>query len=184
VVVDMCCGSGAMGAALAAALAPALGKVELHAVDIDPAAVRCARRNLAAVAGHVCEGDLYEPLPAMLRGRVGLLVANTPYVPSEEVRLLPAEARLHEALVALDGGSDGLDILRRVATGAPAWLAPDGYLLAETSERQAPQAVEAVAASGLTPRVVSSDELNATAVIGSKPALQSGSGSWARQPTQ
>ena len=52
--------------------------VELHAVDIDPAAVRCARRNVAAVGGRVYEGDLYEPLPATLRGRVDVLVANAP----------------------------------------------------------------------------------------------------------
>jgi len=66
VVVDLCCGSGAVGAALAAAL----DRVELYAVDIDPAAVRCARRNLAGAGGQVYEGDLYQPLPATLRGRV------------------------------------------------------------------------------------------------------------------
>jgi release factor glutamine methyltransferase len=165
VVVDLCCGAGAVGAALAAALGP----VELHAVDIDPAAMRCARRNLADIGGHAYEGDLYQPLPATLRARVGLLVANAPYVPSAEVRLLPAEARMHEPLVALDGGADGLGILRRVVAGAPHWLAPHGYLLAETSERQAPHVAEAVRASGLVPRVVSSGELNATVVIGTRP---------------
>ena len=99
-----------MGAALAAAWAG----LELHAADIDPAAVRCARRNLAAAGGQVYEGDLYEPLPAALRGRVDVLVANVPYVPTEEIGLLPPEARLHEPRVALDGGADGLDVLRRV----------------------------------------------------------------------
>jgi release factor glutamine methyltransferase len=166
VVVDLCCGSGAVGAALAAAL----HRVELHAVDIDPAAVRCARRNVAAVGGQVYEGDLYDPLPAALRGRVDVLVANAPYVPTEEIGLLPTEARVHEALVALDGGADGLDILRGVTAAAPLWLAPAGHLLVETSERQVPQAVEAVARSGLTPRVARSDELNATVVIGAWPA--------------
>src|SRR6266545_7121416 len=63
VVVDLCCGSGAVGAALAAEL----GQVELHAVDVDPAAVRCARRNIAAFGGQVHEGDLYQALPASLR---------------------------------------------------------------------------------------------------------------------
>jgi release factor glutamine methyltransferase len=166
VVVDLCCGSGAVGTALAAALDP----VELYAVDIDPAAVRCARRNVAAAGGQVYEGDLYEPLPATLRGRVDVLVANAPYVPTEEVGLLPPEARMHEPRVALDGGADGLDVLRRVATAAPAWLAPGGHLLVETSQRQAPQTVETVARSGLLPRVVGSDELNATVVIGTRPA--------------
>ena len=151
-----------MGAALAAALGP----VELYAVDIDPAAVRCARRNVAGAGGQVYEGDLYQPLPAALRGRVHILAANVPYIPTAEMGLLPPEARLHEARVALDGGADGLDVLRRVADAAPLWLAPGGHLLFETSERQAPRAAGAVARGGLVPRVASSGELNATVVIG------------------
>ncbi len=173
VVVDLCCGSGAVGAALVAALE----RVELYAVDIDPAAVRCARRNVAAAGGQVYEGDLYEPLPASLRGRIDVLVANAPYVPTEAVGTLPPEARMHEPRVALDGGADGLDIMRRVTAAAPLWLAPGGYLLVETSERQAPQTVETVARNGLIPRVASSDELNATVVIGIRPALGGGPGS-------
>ncbi|MEV4097212.1 putative protein N(5)-glutamine methyltransferase [Streptosporangium saharense] len=168
VVVDLCCGSGAMGAALAAALPP--GRVEVHAVDIDPAAVRCARRNLAAVSGHVHEGDLYGPLPAVLRGRVDLLVASPPYVPTEAIRLLPAEARVHEPMVALDGGADGLDVVRRVARAAPLWLAPGGHLLVETSRRQAPGTAEAVARAGLDARTADCEELGASVVIGTMPA--------------
>jgi len=68
--------------------------------------------------------------------------------------------------VALDGGADGLDVLRRVAAGAPHWLAPGGHLLIETSERQAPLAEAAFVASGLTARVASSADLDATVVIG------------------
>ncbi|MGW4569122.1 putative protein N(5)-glutamine methyltransferase, partial [Streptomyces sp. NPDC004561] len=98
-VVDLCCGSGALGAALAAALDGA----EVHAADIDPAAVRCARRNLAAFGGRAHQGDLYDALPTGLRGRIGLLTANVPYVPSGEMPLLPAEARDHEPPTALDG---------------------------------------------------------------------------------
>ncbi|MFJ2767331.1 putative protein N(5)-glutamine methyltransferase [Streptomyces sp. NPDC087300] len=163
-VVDLCCGSGALGAALAAALGP----VELHAADIDPAAVRCARRNVAAAGGAVYEGDLYEPLPAALRGRVGILLANVPYVPTEEVGLLPAEARVHEARVALDGGSDGLDVLRRVTGEAAGWLAPGGHLLFETSQGQVTAAREAVERAGLVARVVEDEELYATVVIGTR----------------
>jgi release factor glutamine methyltransferase len=159
IVVDLCCGAGAIGAALAAAV----DQTEVHAVDIDPAAVSCARRN---VPGHVYQGDLYQPLPASMRGRVGLVVANVPYVPTAEIGFLPPEARAHEPLVALDGGPDGLDVLRRVAAGAPLWLASGGYLLIETSERQVQLAAEAFADSGLTVRVATSDELNATVVIG------------------
>lgn len=167
VVVDLCCGSGAVGAALVAARP----LVELYAADVDPAAVRCASRNLAVAGGRVYEGDLYEPLPATLRGRVDILVANAPYVPTEAIGMMPREARLHEARVALDGGADGLDIQRRVAAAAPVWLAPGGHLLVETSERQAPQTVEIFARNGLIPRVTTSDELDATVVIGMRPAL-------------
>jgi release factor glutamine methyltransferase len=166
VVLDLCCGSGAVGAALAAALHPA----EVHAADVDPAAVACARRNLAAAGGHVYQGDLYAPLPAALRGGVGLLAANVPYIPTGQIGLLPAEARLHEPRVALDGGTDGLDVLRRVAAAAPEWLAPGGHLLTETSERQASQAAEIMARAGLVPQVASSAELSATVVIGTRPA--------------
>jgi release factor glutamine methyltransferase len=158
-VVDLCCGSGAVAAALAARVEG----IELHAVDIDPASVRCARRN---VPGAVYEGDLYEPLPSELRGRVQVVVANAPYVPSGEIRLMPAEAREYEPDAALNGGADGLDIVRRVVTEAPAWLAPGGHVLVETSEDQAPHAVDAVAGSGLTPEVASSEDLDATVVIG------------------
>ncbi|MGH3718547.1 MAG: putative protein N(5)-glutamine methyltransferase [Pseudonocardiaceae bacterium] len=162
VVVDLCCGSGAVGAALVAAW----NQVELYAVDIDPAAVRCARRNVAATGGQAYVGDLYEPLPAALRGRVDVLIANAPYVPTEAIGLLPPEARIHEPRVALDGGADGLDILRRVIASAPLWLAPGGHLLVETSEPQALRTVETVTRNGLIPYVASSDELNATVVIG------------------
>ncbi len=166
-VVDLCCGSGAVGAALAAEL----DAVEVHAVDVDPTAVGCARRNLAAAGGRVHEGDLYEPLPDSLRGRVDVLVVNAPYVPTDALELQPREARVHEPRVALDGGADGLDVVRRITAEAGAWLAPDGRLLVETSERQAPRAVEALMRGGLIPQVASSDELEATVVIGAKPRM-------------
>ncbi len=162
VIVDLCCGAGAIGAALAASVSG----VQVHAVDIDPAAVACARRNLGPFGGQVYEGDLFDPLPPALRGRVWIVVANVPYVPTDEMRLLPAEARAHEPRVALDGGPDGLDVLRRVAAGVPGWLAPRGYLLIETSARQATPAIAAFAASGLRARLESSADLNATVVIG------------------
>ena len=165
VIVNLCCGSGALGAAVTAAL----DRAELHAADVNPAAVRCARRNLAACGGRVYEGDLYQPLPSTLRGRVGILLANVPYVPTEAVQTLPPEARLHEARLALDGGPDGLDVLRRVAAAAPLWLAPGGHLLIETSERQALRAAEAFTRHGLAARVVSSADLNATVIIGTRP---------------
>jgi release factor glutamine methyltransferase len=165
VIVDLCCGAGAIGAALAAAVEGA----EVHAADIDPAAVRCARQNLPG--DHVYQGDLYEPLPAGLRGRVAILAANMPYVPTGEIRFLPPEARAHEPGTALDGGADGLDMLRRVAAGATGWLAPGGHLLSEVSERQAPAAEAIVTASGLAARVARSPDLDATVIIGCRPVL-------------
>ncbi|WP_416971009.1 putative protein N(5)-glutamine methyltransferase [Streptomyces sp. 4F14] len=161
-VVDLCCGSGAVGAALAAALNPP----HLHAADVDEAAVACARTNLTPYGGHVHRGDLYAALPDTLRGHVDILAANVPYVPTGEVGLLPAEARDHEPLVALDGGTDGLDVLRRVAADAAHWLAPGGCLLVETSEHQAPGALEAFEAGGLTPRLEYDDDLYAQVVVG------------------
>lgn len=165
VCVDLCCGSGAAGAVLLSAVEG----LEVYASDIEPAAVRCARRNVEPRGGRVYEGDLFAPLPRSLRGRVDVLVANVPYVPTREVGLLPPEARDHEPLVALDGGADGLDVLRRVAAEAADWLAPGGRLLVETSERQAADAVEAITGCGLTPRVVTSRELYATVVVSTRP---------------
>jgi release factor glutamine methyltransferase len=170
VVVDLCCGSGAVGAALAAALDGA----ELHAADIDPAAVRCARRNLAPAGGRVYAGDLFGPLPAALRGRVDVLAANVPYVPTGEVALLPAEARLHEPPAALDGGGDGLDVLRRVAAEAPLWLAEGGSLLTETSERQQQAACDTARRAGLVPRVARSAGYGATVIVAARPAGSQG----------
>jgi len=165
VVVDLCCGTGALGAALAAVGGP----VELHATDLDPAAVRCARRNVAAAGGRVYQGDLLGPLPPALRGSVALLLANVPYVPTAEVGLLPPEARDHEARLALDGGPDGLAVLRRVIAAAPGWLATGGHLLFETTDRQVAVAVDAVTAAGLTAEVARCPELAATVIIATRP---------------
>jgi release factor glutamine methyltransferase len=173
VVVDLCCGSGNVGAALRSQ--PGCGEpttFELHASDIDTAAVRCAHRNLSPGISrgidHVYTGDLYEPLPRRLRGAVDLIVADAPYVPTEEIVFLPTEARLHEASVALDGGVDGLDLHRRLAAQASEWLAPGGSLLVETSRHQAPASAAIFAAAGLAAEVMRCDELDATVVRGAR----------------
>jgi release factor glutamine methyltransferase len=162
VVVDLCCGCGALGTALGSQLPG----TEVHAADLDPAAVACARRNLARVGGQVYCGDLFAPLPATLRGRVDVLVANVPYVPTAAIALMPPEARDHEPRVALDGGRDGLDVARRVIAAAPDWLAPGGSLLFETSEGQTETAAELLSAAGLVPRIESDDEVGATVAVG------------------
>jgi release factor glutamine methyltransferase len=166
-VLDLCCGSGAVGVAVSAGLST-LGQVELHAADVEPAAVQCARANVAVVGGTVYQGDLFDPLPSELRGRVSVLVVNAPYVPTSEIAMMPPEARLHEPLVALDGGPDGVAIHRRVAAAAPHWLARGGCLLIETSDRQAQQTAAAIAAAGLRAAVCADEEMDATVVIGTR----------------
>lgn len=166
VVVDLCCGSGALGVALVTLL----GGGELHACDVDPAAVACATRNAERVGGRVYQGDLFEPLPRELRGRVDVLLANVPYVPSEDMAFLPAEARLHEPAHALDGGADGLDVLRRVSAETSSWLAPGGHLLTESGAAQAAPAAEILRGAGLGTDIAAYDDVGATVVVGARPA--------------
>ena len=163
IVVDLCCGSGAVGAAIARRDPGA----ELYAADLDPEAVKCARGNVGAVGGLVYEGDLFAALPPGLRGRVHVLAVNAPYVPTDAIQTMPPEARLYESRTALDGGADGLHFHRRVAAAAQDWLSFDGHLLIETSELQAEGTASIVSAAGLAVRIVHSDELDGTVVIGS-----------------
>lgn len=213
VVVDLCCGCGALGGSVALDLAGAGADVELHASDVDPAATECARRNLVRLAvghdpetgrptavGHgsrtarptagaqesrtgrltavVHDGDLDSPLPDSLRGRVDILLCNAPYVPTEAIALMPREARDHEPQLALDGGTDGLGILRRAIAAAPTWLRPGGteaagtgsadpggVLLFEVGHDQTEAAEAAVREAGLTPRTVSDDTFDATMIM-------------------
>ena len=169
VVVDVCCGSGALGAALAAR-----HDIEMYAADVDPAAVRCARVNVADAGGQAFEGDLFGPLPARLRGRVQVLLANVPYVPTDQIALMTPEARDHETRATLDGGADGLEVLRRVSVGASTWLVPGGTVLVESSERQAEEMCGVMRADGLEPRVVRSDDLGATVVAGTRRGQERG----------
>jgi release factor glutamine methyltransferase len=165
VVVDLCCGCGAIGLAIAHS-GPG---VRLHAADIDPNAVRCAARNLAAVGGTAYRGDLFAPLPQVLHGRVDVLVGNAPYVPSAAIALMPPEARDHESAVALDGGADGTDILRRIIGEAPAWLAVGGVLLVEIGRSQVERITTAVRDAGLVPQVVADDDLGGLIAVGRRP---------------
>lgn len=162
IVVDLCCGSGAVGAAL---LHRCPG-IELHAADIDPAAVACARRNTEPLGGLVHQGDLFDALPSSLLGRVQVLAVNAPYVPTGAIGTMPPEARIHEPLLSLDGGCDGLDVHRRVAAAARDWLAPGGNLLIETSARQRAGTASILAAAGFSVRALRSDEVDGTVIIG------------------
>ncbi|MFV2144677.1 putative protein N(5)-glutamine methyltransferase [Isoptericola sp. G70] len=157
VVVDLCCGCGAVGGAVLLGL-DGRSSAALHASDLDPAAVAHARRNLAPLGGTVHQGDLFDPLPAALRGRVDVLLCHAPYVPTAAIAGMPPEARDHEPVVALDGGSDGLDVLRRVVADAPAWLRPGGSLLFEVGTDQTGGALALVAAAALRGRVVHAED--------------------------
>ena len=158
VVVDLCCGSGALGLAVIAENPHA----DLYAADVDPNAVACAQDNLD---GHVFQGDLFDALPARLAGAVDVLLANVPYVATRHIPLLPAEARDHEPRVALDGGPDGLDVFRAVVAEAPRWLAPGGLLLSEITEAQIGPATAAVGTAGLLADVAYDEDLDATVVM-------------------
>ncbi len=162
VVVELCCGAAAIGAVVLDRLPHA----EVVVADIEEAAVRSARRNVGNRA-LVLLGDLDEPLPPVLRGRVDVLVANAPYVPSESLGAMPSEARDHEPRVALDGGEDGLDVARRVVTVAPGWLRPGGHLVIETSLGQARPLLAAFESAGFSARVSRDEDRAATAVVGS-----------------
>lgn len=160
VVVEICCGA----AAIAAAIGRARPDAEVWASDLDPAAVEVARRNLCA--DRVVQGDLFDGLPASLLGRVDLVVANAPYVPTEEIAMMPIEAREHEPRLALDGGADGVDLHRRLAADAGRWLAADGAVVIETSRPQVGLTRAALAEHGLTTTIRRDEEVDGTAVIG------------------
>lgn len=157
-VLDLGCGTGAVAAAVASRIAG----LEVWAVDVDPAAVECARCNLPAE--RVLLGDLYEPLPADIRFDV--ILANAPYVPTNEIALMPPEARDHEHRVALDGGPDGLDVQRRTIAEARRRLAPGGAILVESGRRQADATASLMRAAGLQARIETDDDIGGTVVVG------------------
>lgn len=165
-VVDLCCGSGALGLALA----HRRPGITLHATDDSRAAVACAAANLAPVGGTAHLGDLAAPLPGDLRGAVDCLLANVPYVPTDAVAAMPPESRDHEPRGTVDGGPDGLDVLRRVAALAPAWLRPGGSVHSEVARGQVDAALAALAGAGLEAWADRDEERDATVVSGTRSA--------------
>ena|SRR5699024_4456403 len=160
-VIELCCGTGAV----ALAVSRSLPVRELHAADLDPRAVQCARRNLAGVAT-VHQGDLFAALPARLAGRVNTVVVNAPYVPTADIDFMPRDARLHEPRTALDGGADGLDLHRRLAAEAPSWLAPGGSLFLEIDAGQVPLTHDILTTNGMQVDIEHSPGFDATVAIG------------------
>lgn len=160
VLVELCSGVAPVAAYAGAG-------AEVHVADVDERALACARTNVPQAAVHL--GDLYDALPGGLLGRVDVLAANAPYVPTGEITTMPREARDHEQPAALDGGSDGVDVHRRIAAGACHWLRDGGVLAIETSPRQAPLTAAAMTDAGLVTEVVRDDDLDATVVVGVRP---------------
>ena len=132
VIADIGCGSGAIALALAASMAD----VMVHAVDRSPAAVALTRANAGrhglGERVRVYLGDLTAPLPEP----VDLIAANLPYVRSDELPTLEPEVSVFEPAEALDGGADGLDLVRRLLREAPARLKPGAAVLLELDPRQ------------------------------------------------
>jgi release factor glutamine methyltransferase len=153
IAVDVCTGSGAIACFLAAEVPGA----RVLATELDPGALAWARRNADRYGVELLAGDLDEPLPAALAGRVDVLCANVPYVPSGAIATLPTDVRDHEPRLALDGGPDGLDVLRRLVARAGHWLAPGGGLLCEIGEDQAETGVALLTAAGLVEVAVHPD---------------------------
>jgi len=132
-VMDMCTGSGC----LAILAAQAFPEAEVHAVDLSEAALKVARRNVAAYdltdRVHLHQSDLFLAVPPV---ELDLIICNPPYVNAQSMSDLPPEYR-HEPRMALAGGADGMDLVRRILSEAPAFLASHGMLLLEIGhERQ------------------------------------------------
>ncbi|MEX2203905.1 MAG: HemK/PrmC family methyltransferase [Actinomycetota bacterium] len=140
--VDLCTGSGAVAVVLGSA---GRGATVL-ATDVDPAAVSCARRN----GVQALLGSLDEPLPESIRGRVDVMTAVVPYVPAEELHLLPRDVLAHEPRLALDGGPGGATFLEQVTRLSADWLAPAGHVLLELGGDQAGVVAETMESAGLS----------------------------------
>jgi release factor glutamine methyltransferase len=136
---DLCTGAGAVAAHVASAVPGAT----VVGVDIDPRAVTCARRNGVAAV----RGDLDAPLRS---GTFDVVTAVAPYVPRRDIGFLPADVQQYEPRRALDGGDDGLDVLRRVVAGAARLLRPGGWLLVEVGGDQDELLTPFLAAAGFT----------------------------------
>jgi release factor glutamine methyltransferase len=144
-VADVGTGSGAVAVTLAKVLAGAT----VIASDVSLAALEVARGNAERLGAAVTfvEGDLDAPLAA--HAPFALVVANLPYIPTGELAGLPADVKTEPPL-ALDGGPDGLDLVRRLVSAAPALLAPGGALALEIGAGQAEATADLLRRAGFT----------------------------------
>ena len=133
-VLDLCTGSGCIALALKARFPD----IVCEAADISENALRVARDNAASLGLDVrfSQGNLFEPFDP-LTDQFALIVSNPPYISTQEIGTLQPEVRLHDPLLALDGGADGLVFYRRIASDAGAFLKGGGCLMLETGAGQA-----------------------------------------------
>jgi release factor glutamine methyltransferase len=148
--LDLGCGVGP----IAALLASRHPSWRVLASEVDEQALFWAERNAATFGFSVYAGSWWSGVPDDVRGQLDLVVAHLPYVPTDEVGLLPRDFRDHEARLGVDGGSDGLDPLRAVSGDASAWLTPDGALLTQVSHAQRPTAALVAARAGLVTETI------------------------------
>jgi release factor glutamine methyltransferase len=138
---------GTGSAVLAVSLALCLPRAEVYAIDVSREALAVASRNVGRHGVeqrvHLLRGDLLTPLPEY----VDVIVANLPYVKSSDWTVLPPEVRDHEPRLALDGGPDGLDVVRRLLAQAPHYLRPRGALCLEIGADQGQAAARLAADS-------------------------------------
>lgn len=160
-ILDMCCGVGALGIAVRNRIA---GRV--IGADISADAVAYAKENGIS---EIHEGDLFSAVPAAYRGKVSVLIANTPYVPRDAIAGMPRESRDHEPIAAVDGGPDGMDLQRRVLAEAADWLAPCGSLFTETSAPQAEKLLREAVDLGWNAWVIRDEERGAHVLVGHRP---------------
>lgn len=168
IAVDLCTGSGAV----AVSLARECEGLRVWGTDVSPEAIEVSLGNSlrTGVADRVSflQGDLFEPLPSELRGRVELILSNPPYVPSEDLAGLPREVASYEPATALDGGLDGLDVVRRICAGAGEWLAPGGLLAVEVDSRRAEAARRVFEEAGLVDVFVRKDLTGRDRIVGGR----------------
>jgi release factor glutamine methyltransferase len=149
IVADIGTGSGA----IACALASARPDLEVLAVDRSLGALSVASENVRglglAARVRLVAGDLFGPLGS-LGGSLDMIVANPPYLPSGIIPTLPVEVERFEPHLALDGGPDGLRVLRRLVAQAPRFLRPGTWLLMEIGEEQAGPLASLMAAEGFS----------------------------------
>ncbi|MBQ5951379.1 MAG: peptide chain release factor N(5)-glutamine methyltransferase [Lachnospiraceae bacterium] len=145
-ILDLCTGSGCIAVTLALETG-----ANVTASDLSPAALRVAHGNASGLGARVTflEGDLWDALPEDA-GPFDIIVSNPPYIRAAELEDLQPEVRDHDPRMALDGGEDGLVFYRRIAAGAPAYLADNGRLYVEMGAEQGPDVEALFAAAGFS----------------------------------